>query len=46
MQGDEMVAFGEGSTAGLKTGETRTVTLRPVSPMRQYERVDVDVKSI
>lgn len=46
MQGDELVAYGEGSTAGLKSGETRTVTLRPISPMKTHDRVDVDVKSV
>jgi hypothetical protein len=41
MQGDEMVTHGEGQAAGLKPGETRTVTVRPVTSVKPHETVNV-----
>jgi hypothetical protein len=46
MQGEELVAFGEGQAAGLKPGETRTVTVRPISTMKAHDRVDVTASVI
>jgi hypothetical protein len=46
MKGDDMVIHGEGQALMLKPGETRTVTVRPVTPVKPYDRVDVTVKSI
>jgi hypothetical protein len=44
LQGDELVAYGEGQAAGLKPGETRTVTLRAVTPIKPHERIAVSVR--
>ena len=46
MQGDDMVTHGEGQAVALKPGETRTVTVRPVTVVKPYDRVDVTIKSV
>jgi hypothetical protein len=45
LQGDEMIAHGEaGSPPRLQPGETRTVTVRPVTSLKTYDRIEVMAK--
>jgi hypothetical protein len=46
MKGDEMVAYGEGQAATMKAGESRTVTVRPVTPVKEYDRVEVSISLV
>jgi hypothetical protein len=46
LQGDELVAYGEGQAAGLKAGETRTITVRAVTPVKASNRVTVTARVI
>jgi hypothetical protein len=46
MKGDEMVAYGEASVPAMKAGESRTVTVRPVTSVPGYDRVEIGVRSL
>jgi hypothetical protein len=46
LQGDELVAYGEGQAAGLKAGETRTITVRAVTPVKTNDRITVSARVI
>lgn len=45
LHGDELIAHGEaGSPPRLQPGETRTLTVRPVTSLKTYDRVEVIAK--
>ena len=46
MKGDEMVAYGEATVSALKPGESRSVTVRPVTSVPAYDRVVVNVRNV
>ncbi len=43
---NDMIAHGEGQALQLKPGETRKVTVRAVTSLKAYERVDVSISHI
>lgn len=46
LQDDELAAYGEGQATALKPGETKSVNVRAVTPVKAYDRITVTPRVI